>query len=647
MRTLSYDQYLDKVLGGWIGKCAGGILGAPVEGYKRFNDIKMSDELFDTNYPNDDLDLQVLWLDMVKKKGPYVRERDFGDHWKNHVQFPWGEYGVAGRNLKLGIYPPQSGEHNNWYWKTGMGSPIRSEIWGMLNPGMPIQAAYYAGLDSSLDHDDFSVDAERFLSAMAAEAFFEHDIMIIMETVSQIFEHDCPFTDLLDYALELYGECSYDIAIRKMKSRYGDADFTNAPMNVGFALLTMMYQETSFDNLIHALNLGHDSDCIAATVGGLYGIIIGASNLEPKWRRLVRDELLVSPEIVGIEHPDTLTDLANETCRAGLSFIEFFKHIQITGKELKPYTLSPHLFNVNTIFVDYEPGMLVDEQRMDVEYENLTDQLQHVVIEFSSDDLEFSEPILEFDIEGIDFKSIQNKFAFLPESYDELISVESKIKKTAYTFNIDVTINGEQQERLVRGVPFYGAWLMIGPFIQDDLALEPMDPTYPDHGLASMPSCQYMNHDKLDLNTEYIEVDTARRIAAENSFEDYPFQIEPFNPAAMKMNLNDYFKGRGEKTIYLYSKVHSTEAKKIWLVMGCSAYIRVWWNGDKVFERRDIHRDWPYDIAIEAELNKGENDILIRIDMPIDHVDFEFGFKEHVGKHPHQSHWDVELAPFV
>ena len=26
---------------------------------------------------------------------------------------------------------------------------------------------------------------------------------------------------------------------------------------------------------------------------------------------------------------------------------------------------------------------------------------------------------------------------------------------------------------------------------------------------------------------------------------------------------------------------------------------------------------------------------------------FEFGFKEYVGKHPHQSHWDVELVPFV
>jgi len=70
MRKISYEQYLDKIWGGWVGKCAGGILGAPIEGFKCFHSIQFSEELFKTNYPNDDLDLQVLWLDLVKKKSP-------------------------------------------------------------------------------------------------------------------------------------------------------------------------------------------------------------------------------------------------------------------------------------------------------------------------------------------------------------------------------------------------------------------------------------------------------------------------------------------------------------------------------------------------------------------------------------------------
>lgn len=174
--TLSYDDYHDKVLGGWVGKSAGGILGAPIEGLKRFNDIALSEQLFETTYPNDDLDLQVLWLDLAKLRGPLLRETDLADHWLAHVGFPWNEYGIATRNLRLGLYPPDSGRHNNGYWRESMGCPIRGEIWGMLNPGQPERAAFYAGMDASLDHEGFSVEAEQFLSACAALAFFEKDI---------------------------------------------------------------------------------------------------------------------------------------------------------------------------------------------------------------------------------------------------------------------------------------------------------------------------------------------------------------------------------------------------------------------------------------------------------------------------------------
>ena len=157
MPDLDYATYHDKVLGGWAGKCAGGVVGAPLEGFKRFHDLELKDEMFETAVPNDDLDLQILWLDLVKRRGPSLRLNDLADHWKAHVDFPWNEYGMALRNLRLGVYPPQSGSHNNWYWRKGMGSPIRSEIWGMLCPGLPAQAAFYATMDSSLDHEGFSV----------------------------------------------------------------------------------------------------------------------------------------------------------------------------------------------------------------------------------------------------------------------------------------------------------------------------------------------------------------------------------------------------------------------------------------------------------------------------------------------------------
>jgi len=58
---LDYDVYLDKVLGGWIGKSAGGAIGARFEGTKAYIEIAPEEMFPETMPPNDDLDLQVLW----------------------------------------------------------------------------------------------------------------------------------------------------------------------------------------------------------------------------------------------------------------------------------------------------------------------------------------------------------------------------------------------------------------------------------------------------------------------------------------------------------------------------------------------------------------------------------------------------------
>ena len=52
---LSYERYLDQVLGGWIGKSIGGTIGARFEGYKGWIEIDAADLFPDEIPPNDDL----------------------------------------------------------------------------------------------------------------------------------------------------------------------------------------------------------------------------------------------------------------------------------------------------------------------------------------------------------------------------------------------------------------------------------------------------------------------------------------------------------------------------------------------------------------------------------------------------------------
>ena len=69
MKNIAHEVFLDKVHGCWYGKCLGGAAGAPLEGVKKLIDIGDFTEVFNPDLPNDDLDLQLLWIDVLKNKG--------------------------------------------------------------------------------------------------------------------------------------------------------------------------------------------------------------------------------------------------------------------------------------------------------------------------------------------------------------------------------------------------------------------------------------------------------------------------------------------------------------------------------------------------------------------------------------------------
>ena len=181
MRQIEYSKFLDKVHGCWYGKCLGGAAGAPVEGIKKLIDINDFTDIYNPDLPNDDLDLQLLWLDVLENKGTIINSCDLADAWVEKCWYPFSEYGYFLKNYMRGIKPPYSGIVNNSFFKEGMGCPIRSEIWGIISVGNPELAAQYAYLDATLDHADNSVWAEQFLAAAEAEAFFENDVKKLIE----------------------------------------------------------------------------------------------------------------------------------------------------------------------------------------------------------------------------------------------------------------------------------------------------------------------------------------------------------------------------------------------------------------------------------------------------------------------------------
>ncbi len=167
---LTYHDYYRRVTGCFTGKCVGGTLGMPFEGEERTLDLTYYDPVPTEMLANDDLDLQVVWLESVRRFGLPVHRRYLAESWLDNIRMVFDEYGVAQRNLRKRLYPPLSGAYDNKFG-AGMGAIIRSELWACLCPGDPALAAALAREDACVDHYGDGVDAACFWAAVESAAF--------------------------------------------------------------------------------------------------------------------------------------------------------------------------------------------------------------------------------------------------------------------------------------------------------------------------------------------------------------------------------------------------------------------------------------------------------------------------------------------
>jgi ADP-ribosylglycohydrolase len=263
--------------------------------------------------PNDDLDLQVVWACVLDQMDEIeVNRHVLAKAWLEHVDFPWDEYGVALRNLKNGLRPPLSGAHDNWF-KDGMGAPIRSEIWACLAPGQPDLAADYAYEDACVDHSDDGIWGEMFLAALESAAFVEQDPKVLLhDALNTLPDESCVKQAVAD-TQNWWDELHDWRAVRELiLQHHGHENFTDAPMNIAFTVLGWLAGEGDFSRAICiAANCGKDTDCTAATVGALMGIIDPAC-IPQKWLAPIGRDLVLSAAITGLNPPGTLdgfTDL--------------------------------------------------------------------------------------------------------------------------------------------------------------------------------------------------------------------------------------------------------------------------------------------------------------------------------------------------
>jgi ADP-ribosylglycohydrolase len=317
---ISYEAYRDKVLGCWMGKNAGGTLGTPLEkmwGESEPFDIDYYPVLREGGIPNDDLEIQLVWLIMLEERGLDITCRDFAEYWLDYVVYNPDEYGLHKTNLRQGLIPPVSGWYNNAF-RDCMGSPIRSEIWACIAPGMPDVAAHYAWHDAVVDHAmGESVYGEMFNAALQSAAFFIPERDRLLDLGLSVIPADCATARAVRKAREAHAS---GLEWREARDAVmGFAYHPNAqhsPINLAFQTLGWLYGTDFGDMLCKAVNCGWDTDCTGATLGATLGIIMGAEALPARWTEPLGRTLATSVGNGGLRNgplPATVDELTDRT----------------------------------------------------------------------------------------------------------------------------------------------------------------------------------------------------------------------------------------------------------------------------------------------------------------------------------------------
>jgi hypothetical protein len=627
MQRVEYKDYLDKVYGCWIGKCVAGTIGAPYEGAKELFDFEYDPEIIADMLPNDDLDLQVLWLAVLEEKGVRFTSDDLADAFLNRCPYGPGEYAYFKKNYARGIHPPLSGSFNNRYYVEGMGCPIRSEIWGCIAPGNPALAAEISAKDGVMDHAGNSVYAEQFLAALEAAAFFESDLDTLVDIGLAQIPRDSK-THRLITDVRNWCKASQDWRYVRVQviGKYGHPDCTNMPQNIGITLLALYFGGMDIiETSMIALNCGFDTDCTCSTAGAIIGLIQGAEHMESKHG-------FGDPGFkLGVDAPrrsDRIRDLAEDTCLMGLHFAEHLnKEVAITNAPPAPEIDLPPVPPV-IVSVEYAgvPAIGIgDTKRITVRFANTTARPLPGKASLSIPD-------------GWTADSL-NADIVVPAggiaSWDVAITVPADIDVLQEKNLMQATFsaNGIEPVEYQFGLLGASVWKVFGPFWQNVVEMPPLKlkesyyahipggtkDEYADNGrqyhlnVTVDPAREYMTMDEITGKT-LVSGDPAKEGALVNCYEDL-------------ISVSDLVGFQGPCAVYAVRRMISPEDRKLCIQVGHTDAYKLWINGDLVSERDSIDW-WTAENAHihEFPMRQGVNEIIVKLIRRGAHAGFSLTF---------------------
>lgn len=305
-RTLPVVEYRDKMKAGWIGQIAGVCWGAPTE--FRFNNRTIPDadmpkwtpEMINNAFGQDDLYVEMTFLRSMEEYGLDVSIRQAGIDFANSEYALWHANVAGRRNLRCGIAPPYSSYPTLNKCADDIDYQIEADFSGLISPGLPNNAIRMGEKFGRLMNYGDGMYAGQFVGAMYAEAFFETDVVKIIEKALEAIPAESQYAEMVRDLLAWRRENPNDwkACWDKINEKYQhnpkyrawscsgcDSDFNiDAKINGAYILLGLLYGEGDLDETIKiAMQAGQDSDCNPSNAGGVLFATIGFSKLPARF----------------------------------------------------------------------------------------------------------------------------------------------------------------------------------------------------------------------------------------------------------------------------------------------------------------------------------------------------------------------------
>ena len=305
LRRLPVKEYVDKMKAGWVGQMAGVGWGAPTE-FKFKGQIIPEDRMptwrprMINQFRQDDIYVEMTFLQTLERLGLDAPIRQAGIDFANSGYALWHANRNGRDNLRKGIAPPDSGHPQFNRHADDIDYQIEADYSGLIAPGLPNVAIRLGETFGRLMNYGDGLYGGQFVGGMYAEAFFESDMVKIVEAGLRCIPAASQYAECIRDTLQWFKDNPDDWekawkllndkyhlnpAYRRFSCSGPKGSFNiDAKINGAYIVMGLLYGKRDPDQtIVISTRCGQDSDCNPSSAGGVLFTTLGFAKLPERF----------------------------------------------------------------------------------------------------------------------------------------------------------------------------------------------------------------------------------------------------------------------------------------------------------------------------------------------------------------------------